>query len=144
MSNDGATVVTMFDKLEAVQSECCILLMQDAKHRIFGAFCVPSLKRTISETEEYFGTGECFVFTFRDDLSLHVYKTTGSNDFQLLSSEQGGLGVGGGNDFALRLDRHFSKGQSSPCDTYASPCLAGSQDFECFALEIWAPTTDMT
>ena len=101
----------------------------------------------------YFGTGECFVFTLAPE--VRCYKWVGSRAaaageadgvkgaslsqlpqmFQAADARTLLVG-GGGGGAVIRLDHDFCKCSSRQCDTFASPPLVPSGDFECATVEV--------
>ncbi|KAI4373875.1 hypothetical protein MLD38_011940 [Melastoma candidum] len=47
------------------------------------------------------------------------------------------LAIGGGGNFALRLDGDLLSGTSGLCETFGNSCLAHSMDFELKNVELW-------
>lgn len=109
----------------------------------------------------YFGTGESFVFTLVPD--VRCYKWVGTRSAAAAAGEADGAKAsgaaavaslsqlpqmfqaadartlqigGGGGGAAIRLDHEFRKCSSRQCDTFASPPLVPTGDFECATVEV--------
>jgi len=50
-------------------------LIKDMKGSIFGGFISPELKKNTS----FYGTGECFIFSWDKEQQFNFYKCTGEN-----------------------------------------------------------------
>ena len=109
LSVDGASVDTLLKKLNDDKVLCCLLIIQDEYDKIFGAFCVPSLQ--YRHDELYYGLGECFVYAYdqKNKANVNIYRSSEENDFHLWTSKSKGIGIGGGNAFALRCSKTFQK-----------------------------------
>lgn len=82
----------------------------------------------------------------RKEGDVEVFRWTGENDeCQLLSRDRIAAGSGmveGGDGFGFIVQDSLSMGSSSPCLTYANPCLVSSANgrFEVANMEVWAMT----
>ena len=85
----------------------------------------------------YYGTGDSFVFRLAPEFGL--YRWTGKNRLFQLSGKGDCLAVGGGENFALHLDRHLCAGVSGPCETFGSPslCSGSRKEFVVIDMEAW-------
>ena len=80
----------LFSKL--ADAEYTLLVIKDDMDHIFGAFCTEAWK----ESNDFSGTGESFVFTFRQGDDLELSATTGLDEnYQM--ADRDGLIIGGGN-----------------------------------------------
>jgi len=109
-----------------------VLLVRDKGGGVFGAFLPAEWKH---KANDFYGTGECFVFQLCP--SLAKYTWTGANSM-FISSNMSGVVIGGGGKAAIWLDSEFNNGGSGPCSTFDSPCLGSSDLFTCLHLEVWA------
>ena len=67
---------------------------------------------------------------------LKVFKWSRSNSyFQLSNSDS--IAMGGGSHFAIFLDSMLDRGTSGACETFNSPCLSASKEFEVVVLEAY-------
>eukprot|EP01112_Ceratiomyxa_fruticulosa_P016458 TRINITY_DN4981_c0_g1_i1.p1 TRINITY_DN4981_c0_g1~~TRINITY_DN4981_c0_g1_i1.p1 ORF type:complete len:818 (+),score=190.30 TRINITY_DN4981_c0_g1_i1:195-2648(+) len=129
-SRHGISINTMYAKLR--NKGPVVILIEDANHYVFGGFASESLHTT----QRYYGTGESFLFQLSPNINF--YHWTRANDFFILSMDDFiSMGGGGTGRYGFWLDADFLKGSSGACDTFGSPCLASSDDFECLHLEIW-------
>eukprot|EP00511_Aplanochytrium_stocchinoi_P002559 CAMPEP_0204828664 /NCGR_PEP_ID=MMETSP1346-20131115/6545_1 /ASSEMBLY_ACC=CAM_ASM_000771 /TAXON_ID=215587 /ORGANISM="Aplanochytrium stocchinoi, Strain GSBS06" /LENGTH=354 /DNA_ID=CAMNT_0051957913 /DNA_START=57 /DNA_END=1118 /DNA_ORIENTATION=+ len=110
--------------------QATILVIKDVNGVIFGGF-TPSKWRIEAE---YFGTGESFLFSFKD--AFNAYRWTEKNPYFMLANEDS-IAMGGGGSFGLFLDEDLKGGTSGPCETYDNPCLASDEDFSSVVIELW-------
>jgi len=61
-----------------VLKRSCIVVVRDAGDAVFGAWLGEGILR--DKGKGYFGSGESFLWRLKDG-SLHVYKTTGRNNY---------------------------------------------------------------
>jgi hypothetical protein len=116
-----------------------LIAIRDSAGGVFGAFmCEPW-----RVAPRYYGTGESFVFTCVPSggacppSGVRIYKWSGRNAYFQLGTPDA-LAVGGGGAYALKVDDDLAKGMSGDCDTFASPCLATSPEFDILHVELWA------
>ncbi|CAI5992029.1 unnamed protein product [Closterium sp. NIES-64] len=121
----GISLLTLYRRASMLPGPC-LLVVSDSAGTIFGAFSSPSAL-TPSDRRKYQGSNHCFVFS---DISGSptVHAATGRNHYYVLPTHDC-LAFGGGGRFALRLEEDLLSGSSGECDTFASPCLAGKEDF---------------
>uniref|UniRef100_A0A7S4LZZ8 TLDc domain-containing protein n=1 Tax=Guillardia theta TaxID=55529 RepID=A0A7S4LZZ8_GUITH len=114
-----------------------LLLLRDSKRAVFGAFCSAPWEAHST----FFGTGESFVFRTvengKGDKSVRVFRWSGKNSYFQLARRGEGIAIGAGKNNAIRLDPDFLHGSSGLCETFDSPGLASSNQFECVFLEVW-------
>ncbi|GBG65176.1 hypothetical protein CBR_g49969 [Chara braunii] len=110
-----------------------LLVVRDTKGAVFGGFASAPLKP--SSRKKYQGGAESFVFKEVDG-ELTLYRQTAANRYFYLCMLNG-FAFGGGGHFALRLDPDLLEGTSEVCDTYGSPCLASSEEFQIRTVELW-------
>jgi hypothetical protein len=67
---DGTSYETMFSKCEAYDQT--LIFIKDSCNFVFGSFN----SETWKDSNRYYGTGESFVFTFRDGNDLEVSGAT--------------------------------------------------------------------
>ena len=58
------------------------------------------------------------------------------NDFFQFGTPEA-LAIGGGPNYALRLDADLAMGSSGINSTFGSPCLASSEEFRIGKVELW-------
>ena len=99
--------------------------------QVFGAFASECLRMH----PHFYGTGETFVFRL-DTPEPKVYTWTLKNDFFMYAGTRS-FSFGGGANFAIWIDEDLLHGNSQPCETFNSPALASTPDFEIAVLEVW-------
>ncbi|XP_074322270.1 uncharacterized protein LOC141659354 isoform X2 [Apium graveolens] len=104
----------------------CLLITGDMQGAVFGGLLEGPLRPTAKR--KYQGTNETFVFTTIYG-EPRLFRPTGANRYFYLCLNEL-LALGGGGDFALRLDGDLLSGTSGPCDTFGNLCLAHNQEFE--------------
>jgi hypothetical protein len=87
------------------------------------------------DTRSY-GTGECFVFTFKDTERMKIYYSTLSNDSYMLS-DHNAIIVGGGGNSAIFLDKFFETGNSGKSKTFNNATLSSDSGFQILEIEQW-------
>lgn len=86
--------------------------------------CLP-----LQASQEYYGTGESFVYSFHPTFKTHRW--TGANDYFCISSESWLAMGGGGGGFAFQIDDELDAGESNPSETFGSPRLSSNEFFRC-------------
>jgi hypothetical protein len=130
LKKHGSSLSTVFTNCRG--SKYSLLAVQDTEGTLFGAFASDEWR---SNGDRYYGSGECFLFTFKGG-EFAKYSWTRKNSYFMLSSPKG-IALGGGGHFALYLDADLLRGSSGQCSTFGSSCLASSTVFECVTVEIW-------
>lgn len=131
LKKHGASLKTIFERCRG--SDYSILLVKDSNGAVFGGFASTQWK---NRGTNYYGSGECFLFTFKTG-DLIKYSWTRHNNYFMYSNKTG-LAFGGGGHFGLFLDADLQRGSSDWCKTFGSACLASDKLFDCVAVEIWA------
>ncbi|KAK1379727.1 TLD domain-containing protein 2-like [Heracleum sosnowskyi] len=114
----------------------CLLITGDMQGAIFGGMFEGPLRPTAKR--KYQGTIQTFVFTTIDG-EPRLFRPKGANRYFYLCLNDL-LALGGGGDFALRLDGDLLSGTSGPCDTFGNQCLAHNREFEVKNVELWGFT----
>ena len=70
----GYSYLTFFEKL--AEAEETLLVVKDTKGYVVGAF----LTEEWHSTDNFYGDGYSFVFTFRDGDDLEIYPASGENE----------------------------------------------------------------
>ncbi|EGR31847.1 tld family protein, putative, partial [Ichthyophthirius multifiliis] len=114
--------ILFFRLYRNVQDESpCILIIQTFAGDILGSY----LSDPIQISTKFYGTGECFLFKFQDDV-IQCYKSTGINEHYMFSDSEG-LGVGCGEEkFGLYIQKDLFKGQTNQCQTYDNELLVST------------------
>lgn len=108
-----------------------ILVLQDQRDNLFGAFCSASWRKT----GDIYGNGRSFVFTLRPQMKAFPWSGL-ENSF--MYSRRDAVFIGGGKKgIALCLQLDERRGFTQPCDTFDSPALATRGEFECEVCEVW-------
>lgn len=74
MNKDGCSVGTLYDRCK--NNKTTLLVVQDSKGWIFGGFC----NETWHPSNKFYGTGENFLFTFKDGIKPEIYRWTGDTN----------------------------------------------------------------
>lgn len=88
--------------------------------------------------KHFYGTGESFLFTFKDtDQQMDIYKWAGHNDnIQYSDSESIAMG-GDKGKHAFSLRNYFTSGTSHKWGTFQNEVLSSEEYFECAKFEVW-------
>jgi hypothetical protein len=115
-----------------------ILVVQDSKKKIFGAYLSDPLKMNSS----FYGNGETFVFEWDPESeSCQVYPWTGMNDYFIFGeTHYFAIGASEGK-FAIYMDEVLNKGKSAAVATFNNPVLSSDTSFETWELELWGFST---
>ena len=132
LSVDGVSLQTFFTNAKG--SWNTLLFVEDTKGYKFGAY----LCEEWSTRKHFYGTGESFLFTFKDtEEDIKVFKWTGYNE-HIQFSDDTSIAVGGADgQFALYLRNNFLNGVSNHCKTFDNWVLSSKEDFLCKYVELW-------
>ncbi|KAK1413658.1 hypothetical protein QVD17_35434 [Tagetes erecta] len=111
----------------------CLLITGDPQGAVFGGLLNGPL--TPTPKRKYQGTYETFVFTTLYG-APRLFRPTGANRYFYMCLNDL-LALGGGGDFALRLDGDLLTGTSGRCDTFGNQCLAHNESFAAKNVELW-------
>uniref|UniRef100_A0A9I9CP60 TLDc domain-containing protein n=1 Tax=Cucumis melo TaxID=3656 RepID=A0A9I9CP60_CUCME len=111
----------------------CLLVVGDQQGAVFGGLLECPLKPTAKR--KYQGTNQTFVFTTMCG-EPQLFRPTGANRYFYMCMDDL-LALGGGSNFALRLEEDLLNGTSGPCETFGNSCLAHTQEFELKNVELW-------
>ncbi|CAL1384333.1 unnamed protein product [Linum trigynum] len=114
----------------------CLLITGDRQGAVFGGLLDCPLQAT--SKRKYQGTYQSFVFTTIYG-EPRLFRPTGANRYYYLCLDDL-LALGGGGNFALRLDGDLLHGTSGPCETFGNLCLAHDSEFELKHVELWGFT----
>ena len=109
--------------------------MEDKNGHKFGGFCTEEW----FFSQSFYGTGDSFVFSFKDKDDCDIWWASGENDMYQFC-DRSGIGLGGGihgGRFALYLGKDLWRGSSAHTECYKNDCLASGEDFECIDIEVW-------
>ena len=94
-----------------------ILVVSDVDTKtVFGGFCA---EQWSNRGDAYYGTGQCFIFSFAGGV-FRDFRWTRLNNFLMLSNDDCiamGQGQGG---FGIYIDGDLRQGTTSPCSTYGN------------------------
>jgi len=100
----------------------------------FGAYCSESFR---SNDQNFYGTGETFLFTFYKGERIHIYPSTGENEFFIYSDlTQLCFGCSDSN-FSLCISNEFLKGYSKFTTTFKNQPLNNKEEFYVLKFEVW-------
>lgn len=127
ISQNGTSYSGLYAALR--HSKRCFMLISAVTGEKIGAFLSAGMKCQ----EQYYGTGETFVFTFNPNLTVHKWSRNNSN---FISSTNKEIMIGT-NRAAIYIDRMMLKGISDPSTTFNSPQLTKDPIFRIKEMEIW-------
>lgn len=133
MSEHGVSMNTFIERIKG--HNATLVIMEDKSKFKFGGFCAEEWVKS----NKFFGTGDNFVFTFKDLDEIEMWHATGENSmFQFCDNSGFGLGGGlHGGRFAVFLGDDLWRGSSVKTECFYNECLSGTTDFECIDLEVW-------
>lgn len=125
---DGASIDTLYQKTKKHRRS--ILIVETTIGEVFGAFAAETWKRS----NEYYGSGECFLFT-----NVPWYKEFQwtCQDTMFMFSNDECIAMGGGGNFGLYLNADLSKGSSKHSNTFDNTPLSNQEDFDIASVEVW-------
>lgn len=109
------------------------MIVSEFKHKnVFGAYLSDQIKQGF----EFYGNGETFVFTFKqNNNSLKLYQSTGYNNCYIFGN-QDGVAVGCGEKYGLFIDKNVTGGYSNPCKTFDNDILSIDPSFQIEYIEV--------
>jgi hypothetical protein len=126
----GRSMTSFFNHTE--YSGPNVLLIKDDKRFVFGGYFSNGWKKCY----ESYGTGECFVFTFRNNEKMKICYSTLANT-SYMASDHDSIMVGSGGNPAIYVDKNFEAGTSGKSQTYNNQVLSGEEHFQIVDLEVW-------
>ncbi|CAG9331310.1 unnamed protein product [Blepharisma stoltei] len=126
----GSSLSVFYRQVEATGPS--VMVIQDQNHHVFGGF----VSDTWQMHHTYYGTGDCFLFTFRNSDQITCYFPTLINDYYM-HSDLDALTMGSGGKAGLYVDRELMSGSSGHSETYNNSVLSSTEDFEILKLEVW-------
>lgn len=132
IDEDGVSLQTFYRNAKSYSNS--ILFIEDTKGYKFGAY----LAEEWGIHKHFYGTGESFLFTFRDtEEDVEFYKWSSIND-HIQYSDETSIAVGGAEGkFALYIRNNFLDGMSNSCKTFENEILASDEHFQWRHLELW-------
>lgn len=127
----GIKMKTFFDLCS--NSSSSIIVMKDDEQNVFGGY----LSEQIKKSNNFYGTGESFVFTFYKTARIHIFQATCENDYYIYS-DQDIVAMGcSDNNFSWVVRDEFLKGSSRPTITYKNLNLSDREEFFITKFEVW-------
>lgn len=74
LNRDGISMLTFFERCK--RSATTLLVVQDQRGTVFGGYCSEPWRISSG----FYGTGENFLFTFKNQGDLNAYRWTGVDD----------------------------------------------------------------
>ena len=131
ISVDGCALRSFYNKCENVNNS--IIVVKDDEGNVFGAYASEAFKPQFT----FYGTGECFLFTFYKDNRIQIYNSTGQNDHYMYGDNDQ-ICFGCSDDyFSLALTNDFLSGYSKNTKTYDNESLNKRDKFTIVKLELW-------
>ena len=133
LSEHGVSMNTFQDRLQ--DYETTLVIIQDSKRYLFGGFCTEEWIFSNS----FYGTGENFVFTFKDGDNCEMWMASGENSMYQYC-DHSGFGMGGGireGRFAIFLGRDLLNGNSYKTECFLNDVLSSEERFQCIDIEVW-------
>ena len=133
MSLHGVSMNTFYNKVSGEGAS--LVIMEDERGYKFGCMVHENWERS----NNFYGSSETMVYTFKDGLSVKYWEATGRNDmFQF--SDYKCIGFGGGSDagrFALYLGDNLYRGNSIKTECFNNEVLSNKPEFLCIEMEVW-------
>ena len=122
---------SFYDKCEQVNNS--ILVIKDEDGNVFGGYASEAWKPKYT----FYGTGECFLFTYYKENRINIFPSSGQNDHYMYGDDEQ-ICMGCSNDyFSLSLRNNFLDGYSKSTVTYNNENLDNKDKFTIVKLELW-------
>jgi len=118
---------------KAEKAEPFVLVIQDDSKFVFGVYGNQKLKYST----DYYGSGETFLFSFRDLEEISVFSWTKNNNKLFMHTDEQGLTFGASPNYGLWISSELTYGRSFPCETFKNPRLSDKSDFHLQRIELW-------
>jgi len=130
---------TSYMQLKRMTKNCApfLMIIKDESGYLFGAFGNEPMKAVSNAANPYYGSGECFLFTFLNGQEVKDYKWTQKNDY-FMSTGIDGIYFGGGGSYGLWINEDLLRGRSRKCETYENEQLSCSFEFDITKIEVWS------
>lgn len=128
---NGSSILTLMRQTE--NRSPAVLVVRDVESYLFGGYLPDGIKNSGGK---FYGNGESFLFTFKNNKPIEVYKWTHINNYFTLC-DRDGLAVGCGDKYGLYINSEISNGYSCNCETYGNEILSKKSNFIIDRLEIW-------
>jgi len=133
MSTHGISMMTFIENVSG--EDVTLMIVEDSLGYKFGSFVFDEWRHK----KNFYGSGESFVYTFRDKEEVDVYYGTGNNSMYQYC-DRTCVGVGGDKRegrFALYLGDDFYRGSSTKTSCFENQVLSSKPEFLCVEMEIW-------
>eukprot|EP00092_Neocalanus_flemingeri_P037875 GFUD01041228.1.p1 GENE.GFUD01041228.1~~GFUD01041228.1.p1 ORF type:complete len:554 (-),score=152.51 GFUD01041228.1:339-2000(-) len=155
----GVSLTTFFNRVD--KYEPTIMVIRTTNKEVFGAYCSTSWGQRNQKNDKgmrmrYFGTGETFLFKFKEGSSFAKYewvkkeesdsddddenqkKVTKDRAKELfMSGDNTMVTIGGGGGTAIYLDENLRFGQTEKCETFENDLLCSDRDFTVNIIELF-------
>ena len=116
-----------------------ILVIKDENQNVFGSY----ISDEIRNSENFYGTGESFVFTFYKTERIHCFHSTGLNDLYIRTDEDS-ISIGASNNlYSLFIKGDFNSGFTGNSLTFKNPILTEGTHFDINTIELWTFTDEL-
>jgi hypothetical protein len=128
---NGILLNTLYHRAEDAKNY--ILLIKTTDGDVFGTY----ISENLHKHHRFYGTGECFLFTYFTTERIHVFPSTGHNEYFIFTNDEM-LAFGcSDKNFGLNIDGELLTGYSRRTDTYKNPPLSSTEYFYINVLELW-------
>jgi hypothetical protein len=133
ISVDGTSLKSFYNRCKEKKLNNSLLIIKDSENNIFGAYA----SEILAPSNHFFGTAECFLFTFYKENKIYVYNSTRKNEHYIYC-DSNQICFGCSDDyFSLCLSNNFLEGYSQKTQTYDNECLTNSDKFTIVKFELW-------
>jgi len=133
----GMSIRTFYLNTKNVKSY--ILVIKDENQNIFGGYITDE----IHCSENFYGTGECFVFTFYKSDRIHCFHSTGENDL-FVRTDEDSISIGASNNlYSIFIKGDFNIGYTGTTQTFKNPLLTDKTKFDIINMELWTVTNEL-
>lgn len=133
----GNSMRTFYLKTKNIKSY--VLVIKDENNNIFGGY----ISDEIRSSENFYGTGETFVFTFFKSERIHCFPSTGVNDLYVRTDEDS-ISLGASNNlYSLFIKGDFDSGYTGNTQTFKNPELTENTKFNIIRMELWSFTDEL-
>lgn len=135
LSQHGASLRSLYRRTSC--SGPVVLVVKPSGGAACGAYL--DIDGLYTHNSSYFGGRNSFVFRLVAPENVEAFHSSGTNEWYVLCTDQA-IGIGGGDHFAIHIDKDLLTCSSGQCETFSSPALVehGADLFECVDIEIWA------
>lgn len=127
---DGTSFGTLLRK--AKYNSPFILLIKDDNNFVFGSYGNDAL----DYSNDYYGSGETFLFTFRDLEEISTFYWTKKNSL-FISVDDQGIIFGSAPKYGLWINNDLTRGRTFNCQTFENTPLSYHEEFQIMTIELW-------